>query len=124
MMPGTTFFHRSFLVVNDRERAIKLADQYLALMNTAEEQRYTESNLNAWQEAAKETLAVFDDVKEHLSPKVVPVEIRGRFLGFGQLLSSLASIGAGYAVRAVLGQGGSGDPGRSVLTGHPTLIAL
>jgi MFS family permease len=38
--------------------------------------------------------------------KVIPDEIRGRFLGFGQLFSSLAAIGAGYAVRAVLGQAG------------------
>jgi len=36
--------------------------------------------------------------------KVIPDEIRGRFLGFGQLFSSLAAIGAGYAVRVVLGQ--------------------
>ena len=37
--------------------------------------------------------------------KVIPEEIRGRFLGLGQLGSSLAAIGAGYAVRAVLGRG-------------------
>ena len=35
--------------------------------------------------------------------KVIPDEMRGRFLGFGQLFSSLAAIGAGYAVRGVLG---------------------
>lgn len=44
--------------------------------------------------------------------KVIPAEIRGRFLGFGQLFSSLAAIGAGYAVQALLGQGGSDDPAR------------
>jgi MFS family permease len=44
--------------------------------------------------------------------KVVPAGIRGRFLGFGQLFSSLAAIGAGYVVRLLLGRGGSGDPAR------------
>jgi MFS family permease len=44
--------------------------------------------------------------------KVVPDEIRGRFLGFGQLFSSLAAIGAGYAVRALLGQASWPEPQR------------
>ena len=44
--------------------------------------------------------------------KVIPDEIRGRFFGFGQLFSSLAAIGAGYAVRAVLGQDGWPVPQR------------
>jgi MFS family permease len=44
--------------------------------------------------------------------KVIPDQIRGRFLGLGQALSSLAAIGAGYAVRAVLGQAGWSEPQR------------
>jgi MFS family permease len=44
--------------------------------------------------------------------KVIPDEIRGRFLGFGQLFSSLAAIGAGYVVRTVLGQGLWSEPQR------------
>jgi MFS family permease len=38
--------------------------------------------------------------------KVVPARIRGRFLGSGQLLSSLGALGSGYLVRLVLGAGG------------------
>jgi MFS family permease len=34
--------------------------------------------------------------------KVIPDEIRGRFLGLGQLLSSLGALGAGYIVRIIL----------------------
>jgi MFS family permease len=44
--------------------------------------------------------------------KVIPSEIRGRFFGFGQFLSSFGALGAGYVVRALLGQGGASDPTR------------
>jgi hypothetical protein len=44
--------------------------------------------------------------------KVIPPEIRGRFFGSGQLLSSFGALGAGYIVRALLGQGGTSDPAR------------
>jgi len=36
----------------------------------------------------------------------IPSRVRGRFLGLGQLLSSLGALGAGYVVRLVLGQEG------------------
>jgi MFS family permease len=37
--------------------------------------------------------------------KVIPARMRGRFLGIAQLLSSLVGLGAGVAVRAILGAG-------------------
>lgn len=42
--------------------------------------------------------------------KVVPPRIRGRFLGYGQLLSSLGSLGSGYLVLLVLGANGLAFP--------------
>jgi MFS family permease len=39
--------------------------------------------------------------------KAIPTAVRGRFFGFGQLFSSLGALGAGLAVRTVLGQEGS-----------------
>jgi MFS family permease len=47
-----------------------------------------------------------------LMGKVIPGDVRGRFLGFSQLLSSLGALGAGYVVRLILSDGGSSDPGR------------
>jgi MFS family permease len=44
--------------------------------------------------------------------KVIPDSMRGRFLGFGQLFSSLGALGAGYAVRLILSNGGSSVPAR------------
>jgi MFS family permease len=38
--------------------------------------------------------------------KVVPPRIRGRFLGYGQLISSLGALGSGYLVHLVLGANG------------------
>lgn len=42
--------------------------------------------------------------------KVVPQKIRGRFLGYGQLLSSLGALGSGYLVHLVLGANGLNFP--------------
>jgi MFS family permease len=42
--------------------------------------------------------------------KVIPAHIRGRFLGLGQLLSSLGALGAGYAVRLILSEQGPAYP--------------
>ncbi len=47
--------------------------------------------------------------------KVVPAGIRGRFLGGGQLLSSLGAVGAGLLVRRILGDGGPAFPHNWVL---------
>jgi MFS family permease len=41
--------------------------------------------------------------------KVIPDAIRGRFLGLGQLLSSLGALGAGYVVRMILPEQGQAD---------------
>jgi len=42
--------------------------------------------------------------------KVIPAGIRGRFLGFGQLGSSLFAMGAGWGVKRILGEGGLAFP--------------
>jgi MFS family permease len=41
-----------------------------------------------------------------LIAKVIPEGVRGRFFGLGQFLSGLCAMGAGYAVRVILGAGG------------------
>ena len=47
--------------------------------------------------------------------KAIPARVRGRFLGLGQLLSSLGALGAGYMVRLVLGQQGWSSAARWAL---------
>ena len=47
--------------------------------------------------------------------KVIPEGIRGRFFGFGQLVSSLAAGGAGYIVSRVLDKEGAASPSRWAL---------
>ncbi|MCE5257998.1 MAG: MFS transporter [Chloroflexi bacterium] len=42
--------------------------------------------------------------------KVIPAHIRGRFLGAGQLFSSLGALGAGYLVKVILGANGLSYP--------------
>jgi MFS family permease len=47
--------------------------------------------------------------------KVIPARLRGRFLGVGQLFSSLGALGAGYVLRIVLGGTDSAMGGRWAL---------
>ena len=56
--------------------------------------------------------------------KVIPAEIRGRFLGFGQLFTSLVALGAGYVVRLLLDRGGAADPARWAMLFGLGLVGL
>jgi len=47
--------------------------------------------------------------------KAIPSRVRGRFLGLGQLISSVGALGAGYLVRVVLGQAGWSSAARWAL---------